>query len=299
MNRNNIVSVVLAVHNEERFLGEALSSVASQNGVDHEVVLVDDNSTDRTLDIAYGFAATYKNINVFSNPKVGKCSAFNFGVAQAVGRFVCLFAGDDIMPAGSLSKRVQILANSDFEGPTVGLSKLITMSDDKRYDGQLFPRASNKGGYTGSSYLMNRAFVELAFPVPEDLPNEDTWLELFVTLYPGCKIIDSGIVGNRWRYHSGNSINTSLSFTEFNKRYSQRRAVLPRFNKQFRHCLSLEAQRRMDGMLACERARIAGNVIGVLLCKVALVEKLRSITLCNRFFYNVRVFFYSLFSGWR
>src|SRR5690349_18216650 len=99
------VSVVMAVKNEQRYLESALRSVCSQSGVSLEVVLVDDGSTDDTHAIASRLLAELPMLKLHRNPGQGKCAAFNFGVRNSRGRFVCLFAGDDIMPEGSLATR--------------------------------------------------------------------------------------------------------------------------------------------------------------------------------------------------
>jgi hypothetical protein len=81
------------------------------------------------------------------------------------------------MPAGSLAERWRAAKDVGSSRPIVGLCRLVTMSDDKKSDGHVVPRDPQRGELTGVSYMMSRGALAVLFPVPEVLPNEDTWLE--------------------------------------------------------------------------------------------------------------------------
>lgn len=296
MNQSD-VSVVIAVKNEEVYVESAVLSVLQQQGVVFEVVVVDDGSTDRTWEILSGLEALHPNLRVLKNPKAGKCSAFNFGVASAVGRFVCIYAGDDIMPAGSLAARYAKVAHYSDETPVVGLCKLMTMSEDKKFDGHLVPKRAGQGGLTGVSYMMNRLVVGKIFPVPETLPNEDTWMELAVTSFDWI-LVHSDIVGCQWRVHSGNSINMQVDFATYNKKLTPRMAAIRIFYDRYGSELSPSAREALYQKVRCEEFRAAGNVVGILTTKADLISRLRALSACNGFFYTVRKRLYGLLSGW-
>ena len=172
------VSVVMAVKNESKYICDALDSILSQNDIIFEVIVVDDNSTDNTAKIVKDKIPFSPKLNLYQNPSTGKVSAFNYGVTKASGTHICLFAGDDIMPQDSLSKRFNFLKNISNDRPIVGLSKIRIMSVDKKRDGLVVPKRKGHGSLSGQSPLMNRKAIDLLFPVPEELPNEDTWLEI-------------------------------------------------------------------------------------------------------------------------
>jgi glycosyltransferase involved in cell wall biosynthesis len=270
------VSVVLAVKNEQLFVESAISSIARQPGL----------------------AQSCPNLRVFRNPTSGKCAAFNFGVSHAVGKFVCIFSGDDIMPAGSLAERWQAVKDYPASSPVVGLCRLVTLSDIKRYNGHLVPRRPGKGVLTGVSYMMNRPALEKIFPVPEQFPNEDTWMELAVTHFPGWTIVHSDIVGCAWRVHEGNSINMLVGFDDFNQRFTARMRARPLFYERYGPELTEDSRKKLLGLIACEKHRASGNVIGVFLSPVDVVAKLRALSLSNRSLYWLRNKLYGLFSGW-
>lgn len=292
------VSVVVAVKNEQVYIESAITSILNQSGTSLEVVAVDDGSTDNTFEILSRIAAQSPNLRLHRNIGCGKSSAFNYGVSQASGRFLCLFAGDDIMPAGSLAARCAMVRDCPDDIPAVGLCKLITMSDNKRFDGHVVPRRAGRGGFTGQSYLMNRAAVEKIFPVPEFLPNEDTWIELAVIYFDNWNVVHSDVIGSAWRVHDGNSINMFVDFDEYNRKITARMRAVSVFYERHGSELSDENRRKLGWRVECEARRAAGSVSGILMSRVNPIEKLRALSISNRFFYGVRRRLYGLLSGW-
>lgn len=296
---NNIdVSVVLAARNEAVHLREALSSILMQEGVGFELIYVDDHSTDQSLTVALSLAESHHQLKVVQNPKRGKCSAFNYGVSLAAGRFVCIFAGDDIMPEGSLRDRYEAIAGEPDEVGVVGVCKLITMSDIKKYDGHLIPRASGVGALSGVSPMMNRKAVSVIFPTPENLPNEDTWMELAVLHMPDWRVVHSDTICCRWRCHPGNSINMMAPFSEYNQKISIRMEALYLFMDRYGSDLDGVQRNILQRKIEMEDARRQGDWLGVLATRLRLVDRLRALSITNAAMYNIRRWLYGLLSGW-
>ncbi len=289
------ISVVIAVKNEEKYLSEALDSVLGQTGVSHEVIVVDDGSSDRTMSILEGYKSPL--LKAYKNPRPGKARAFNLGVEKSTGKWVCLFAGDDIMPPNSLAKRLDAVSSASSDKPVVGLSRLIQMSKIKKQNGITVPKDPNRGGLTGTSYLMDRRAVSKFFPVPEELPNEDTWLETCV-LHFDLEIVHSGVIGSQWRVHEGNSVNMLVPFSSYNDKITRRMKALPLFMDRHGSELSPESLRRLAAKVMCERARAAGDMVGVLKSEAALVDRLRALSSTNAAMYQIRRKLYGLLSGW-
>ncbi len=99
------VSVVLAVYNVEKYIRKTLDSVVNQTLRDIEIIVVDNKSTDRTLEIVQEYAnkddrfVIYKNS---SNLKQG--IARNFGVQMARGEYIFFIDGDDYMELNAVEK---------------------------------------------------------------------------------------------------------------------------------------------------------------------------------------------------
>jgi glycosyltransferase involved in cell wall biosynthesis len=85
-----LVSIVIANYNYGRFLGEAIQSALDQTYPAVEVILVDDGSTDDSLEVA----ARYP-IQVFPRKNGGVSAARNFGAAQSRGEYILFLDSDD------------------------------------------------------------------------------------------------------------------------------------------------------------------------------------------------------------
>jgi len=292
------VSVVVAVKNEQKYVQSAMLSILKQQGLNFELIVVDDGSEDETYNILSSLAAEHKNMRLLKNPKAGKCSAFNYGVSHATGRFTCIYAGDDLMPEGSLAARFAMVSGFGETEAVVGLCKLITLSENKKFDGHLVPKRAGQGGLTGVSYMMSQPVVSKIFPVPEILPNEDTWMELAVTHFVEWNIVHSDIVGCMWRVHSGNSINMLVDFPTYNKKLTPRMAAIGLFYERHSSELSKNSRDELYQKVKCETSRSQGDIVGILLSKTSLINRLRALSACNSFFYSLRKKLYGLLSGW-
>lgn len=112
------VSVVVPSYNYERFLRAAVGSALSQEGVEPEVIIVDDCSTDQSADLADRLADSNPRVTAIRHPRnVGHVMAFNTGYAAATGEFIVRLDADDLLTPGSLARSVAL-----FDAfPDVGL----------------------------------------------------------------------------------------------------------------------------------------------------------------------------------
>ena len=106
---SNLVSVVIAVRDRRNHLGEAVESALIQNGVDVEVVIVDDGSTDGTAEVADGLAARHDNVQVVHQENAGPSAARNVGVGVSSGPWLTFLDSDDLMMPGRLATQVREL----------------------------------------------------------------------------------------------------------------------------------------------------------------------------------------------
>lgn len=103
------MSVVIAVRDRHRQLPEAVDSVLTQTGVDVEVVVVNDGSTDGTAEVADDIAARFDAVRVVHQANAGPSAARNAGVALTTGRWLTFLDSDDLMMPGRLAAQVHEL----------------------------------------------------------------------------------------------------------------------------------------------------------------------------------------------
>jgi glycosyltransferase involved in cell wall biosynthesis len=103
----------MSVHNGQRFLQEALSSVSSQDLADYEFVIVDDGSTDATAEILRGNAVIDRRLRIVRNSaRLGLTRSLNRGLESASGEFVARIDADDICLPGRLARQYAFLRDS-------------------------------------------------------------------------------------------------------------------------------------------------------------------------------------------
>ena len=96
------LSILIPAYNVERWLPRCLNSILSQVEDDIEIVIVDDGSTDTTLQCANEFAEKWNNIRVYSKHNEGVGAARNYLLDKACGEFICFVDSDDYIAEGAL-----------------------------------------------------------------------------------------------------------------------------------------------------------------------------------------------------
>jgi glycosyltransferase involved in cell wall biosynthesis len=103
------VTVVIPCFNYARYLPMAVASVLTQEAVDVDVIVVDDASTDDSLEVARGLAATDRRVTVLHHEtNAGPVQTFNDGVARATGDYLVRLDADDVLTPGSLARAVAL-----------------------------------------------------------------------------------------------------------------------------------------------------------------------------------------------
>lgn len=110
------VSVIIPVYNEEKVIGECLKSIANQSYKDLEVIVVDDGSTDNTLDIVSKLKMAGLKLEVLEQNHLGAGAARNLGVQKAKGETLVFVDADMIFDPQFIDKLTEPIR----EGETVG-----------------------------------------------------------------------------------------------------------------------------------------------------------------------------------
>ena len=96
------LSILIPAYNVERWLPRCLNSILSQVEDDIEIVIVDDGSTDTTLQCANEFAEKWNDIRVFSKHNEGVGAARNYLLDKACGECIWFVDSDDYIAEGAL-----------------------------------------------------------------------------------------------------------------------------------------------------------------------------------------------------
>lgn len=111
-----MISVVIPLYNKEKSIGNTIVSVLKQTYENFELLIVNDGSTDRSLEVVCAIDDT--RIRVIDKPNGGVSSARNVGLEIASGEYVAFLDGDDIW----CSRHLEIIANAiqEYDSEIVG-----------------------------------------------------------------------------------------------------------------------------------------------------------------------------------
>jgi glycosyltransferase involved in cell wall biosynthesis len=122
------ISVLMPVYNVRDYVAEALASIQSQTFADLEIVIVDDGSTDGTLQIVEQIASSDPRISIIRVPRnLGLTYALNIGLPYCHAPFIARMDGDDIALPTRLEKQLRFLE----ENPGVALVGCASIQIDK------------------------------------------------------------------------------------------------------------------------------------------------------------------------
>ena len=112
-----LVSVVMPVYNRENYVADAIESVLGQTFADFEFIIVDDASTDGSLEILKRYAAKDSRIRLLQHRRnLGTACARNTGIHESTGAYVTSMDSDDVSLPRRLEKQVELLN----EQPSIG-----------------------------------------------------------------------------------------------------------------------------------------------------------------------------------
>ena len=117
-----LISVIVPVFNVERYLSACLDSILSQSFKNLEVIVINDGSTDFSLQIAETYAEKDDRVKVYSFDNEGLSEARNRGLSVATGEFITFVDADDLLFPDALKVLYKIMikeASDIVEGRTI------------------------------------------------------------------------------------------------------------------------------------------------------------------------------------
>lgn len=128
MNDKPIISVILPVYNQEKYLSKCLESIIKQTFDDFEVLLIDDGSFDSSPQLCDSWKEKDCRIRVFHTKNGGVSSARNYGIDQSRGEYIVFIDPDDYVASNYLLDLLELLP---IEGDGNGF---VVQGYEKIYD---------------------------------------------------------------------------------------------------------------------------------------------------------------------
>ncbi len=128
------VSIVVPVYNKDKYLEKTIDSLINQTHDNLEIILVNDGSTDHSIDILERFEKSDVRISVINQKNMGLSAARNTGLAAAKGAFVLFFDADDILLDSAVEKLLKIALEDDAD-IVAGVHERITIRQKREPGG--------------------------------------------------------------------------------------------------------------------------------------------------------------------
>lgn len=212
------VSVCLASYNGAPFIARQLASILDELRVEDEVIVVDDSSTDATVEVVQHIGDPRVSIYV-NDVNRGEVYSFNRAMSLAKGDILFLSDQDDIWIPGRVGLMTCRLIES---GASVVSSNFEWMdteenSIDIEYDGVAASQGSRhlrniidiflgKTNYFGCAMALRRSFLPVISPIPSFVESHDLWIALASNLARSNAHIDERTL--RKRKHATNATST-------------------------------------------------------------------------------------------
>lgn len=203
------ISVCMATYNGEKYIKDQLDSILSQIGKMDEVIISDDGSTDRTIEIIKSYDDD--RITVYKNSKTkGYTKNFENALEKVKGDIIFLSDQDDVWLDNKVSKMISVLKKYDFVvSDCVIVNEKLDLISDSHF--KIFN--TNRGfirnlllpRYVGACMGFRRNVLSKCLPFPDNstLCAHDYWICLISEMYFRCYKLDEPLLF--YRRHGANA----------------------------------------------------------------------------------------------
>lgn len=162
-----LVSVIIPNFNYERYIAQAIESVLAQDYKEIEIIVVDDGSTDNSIEILSEFGS---RITLIKNSNCGASIARNFGLMSAKGELIAYLDADDFWLPTKISSQVDLMKEAKVDLVYCQM-KVLDEKGQTTWDSTQLKSGSFKGDFlknpastplAPSTVLMSRRLVALA-----------------------------------------------------------------------------------------------------------------------------------------
>jgi glycosyltransferase involved in cell wall biosynthesis len=123
-----LLSIIVPVYNKEKYITECITSILNQDFTDFELILVNDGSTDNSLEKCKFFEFLDKRIFIVDQPNAGVSAARNAGIKLAQGKYIGFIDSDDTIEKDMFSTLVN---NAETHQADISVVRMKTIMPNK------------------------------------------------------------------------------------------------------------------------------------------------------------------------
>lgn len=223
MENLGLVSIVMPMYNSAQFVAQSIESVLAQTYPYWELLIVDDVSTDNSVQIVEAYAQKDARIKLFQNPaNSGAAQSRNYALREAQGRWIAFLDSDDLWLPRKLEKQVPFMAHNGYY---FSYTQYREMDDDGVHTGVMLtgPKKVTKAllfayDYIGCLTVMyERDHVGL-IQIPDLKKRNDYAMWLKVVKHCDCYLLPELLAEYRVR-SSGSVTNRNAGIRKIIKHY--------------------------------------------------------------------------------
>lgn len=214
------ISIVLCTYNGEKYIEEQLDSIINQTRKADEIIIIDDNSTDKTFDILNKYKKKSASINIFkNNNNVGYIANFSKGISKVRKDIIVLCDQDDIWDVKKLevieryfiynSNTIAVFSDGyiiDENSKCTGTTLWDTVGYSCNYEAEnerILKTMLKQDIVTGATLAFRSLMIEYIIPI--DLRYvHDTWIAMIAATQGKLGVIPSKLIN--YRLHNNQSV---------------------------------------------------------------------------------------------
>ena len=201
------ISVCMATYNGEKYIKEQLDSILSQLSENDEVIVSDDSSNDKTVEIIKSYHDD--RVRLFENQNFNS-PVYNFenALIKAKGNIIVLADQDDVWENNKIETIKKYMQGYDLvlsDAYIIDEHGAVIQESFYKLNGSKSGFVKNivKNSYLGCTMAFNRKILLKTLPFPKDLPMHDWWIGLIGEMFGNTYFIKDRLV--MYRRHSNNA----------------------------------------------------------------------------------------------
>ena len=225
MKQEKKIEILLATYNGEKYLNEQIDSIINQTYTNWKLLIRDDGSEDRTLEILKEYEKRDERINILRDNKgnLGFVKNFEELLKNSSEEFIMFSDQDDYWLENKIEKYIGVLENLDVEKLKKPLlihsnsfvcDEKLNILKKKFVDSKVALQYGGNGYFfayfvQGSTTLINRKLIDLGLPFLKSVTLHDRYFHLLVEFFGNRIFIDESLI--KYRQHSNNEIGARSS----------------------------------------------------------------------------------------
>lgn len=247
------VDIIVPIYNLENHLKKALDSLVNQSFKDFRVILIDDGSTDASIDIIKKYLNDDRFV-LYQKENGGAASARNFGLEKSTSEYIMFFDGDDYAHDDLVEKACRSIQESDSDIVIFGFNSVDCLKELRKtseYKNKSFTDGNKKEVLELSDLCVwnkiykRELFLSLRFP--ENLIFEDFYLTICI-LTEAKKISSIDYIGIDYLIDRNGSVSNAYNSKSYDMfrivdliyEYFEKRNLLNKYHNTIRYLASRE-----------------------------------------------------------